>query len=255
MNDTLNYDKTCLIYHDIVYGAGIGHTMACYNYGLNYSLEQNMIWVPKKLVPGHNLNTCGRIFEEELGLPIYTDEYIEDIKKSCNYKEVLKDTHPGSADFKKTKPIFTQWYKDSRIDKTPMFLNKHKTNICMSIRRGDLAGKPDHPMFIRLKPFDYYINALEDLITVNNISDFRLIVSTDLRGHNNCLVDEMNKPHDVSSIFKKYADDLVFVPFREDEPQENQFHTFDFFHAAVAADYFIGYIPGGMSEVINLIYR
>ena len=61
-------NKKYLFYDNIVRGAGIGHTLACYNYGLNMALEKGLEYLPCETTPGHNLGPIG--MERLLNLPL-----------------------------------------------------------------------------------------------------------------------------------------------------------------------------------------
>lgn len=247
--------KKYLIFDNIVRGAGLGHTLVNYNHGLNYCIKHDLIWTPHKIIPGHCLNACGHTLEAELGLPQFSKEHIDNIRNTKNFEEIKLSTPECCIDWSLTRPVFKNWYAAAREGKKPMFLSESKTNICVSIRRGDLAGKPNHSMFWRLQPFSYYTEQLKELIKKESIEQYRLIISTDLHGHDNCIVDRHNNPHDIRDIFRDFSDDLIFVPFREDKPESNKYHTYDFLHAAISSDFFIGDSQGGYSVVIREIYR
>lgn len=245
-----------LLYDSIVRGAGLGHTMASYNYGLDYSIRGDMQWVPSRLICGHQLCSGGYVVENELGLPLFEDSFREDIIQNYLYehKEYSRDSSPVLEYSSVTSRVLKDWYIDSRKDLFPKFLSKEKANICISIRRGDLAASPHHPMRYRLQPLSYYVSELEKIIKEKSLNEYRVIISIDLRGNRDCLVDRSNIPQPVDKIFKDHLDDLIFLPFCENDPESNDHHTFDFFHAAVAADFFIG-SRSGFSHVIDRFYR
>lgn len=254
---TKNHRKRYLIYDNIVRGAGIGHTMASYNYGLDYARRNNLEWMPRKITAGHRLGHS-RCFESELGLPIISNTERDKVIKNKNMIEHVKYNNTGSPpcwDFTLTGPIYRKWYHQSRRERSSAFISPEKDNICISIRRGDLANNPDHPMWYRLSPLDDYVSLLNKVISQNNITDYRLIISTDLVDRRDTLVDRYNNPKDISVVFNEHLSDIIFLPFCESDPIESQsHHTFDFFHNCIAAQYFIG-SHSGFSNTIRDIYR
>ena len=245
-----------LLYDNLVRGAGLGHLMNCYNYGLDYSIRENMQWVPIRIRCGHYLGSSQHVIENELGLPIFEDSYRENIIKNHKYEHEKYNPKysPASESTELTGKILKDWYTTSRKGLSNKFLSQDKVNICISIRRGDIAASPNHSMKDRLLPLSYYINMLEEIIKENSISKYRIILSTDLRGHRDCLVGMDNQPHSVEKIFKNHLSDLIFLPFCESDPDSNEYHTFDFFHTATASDFFIG-SNSGFSHIIENYYR
>jgi hypothetical protein len=248
--------KKYLVYDDIVRGAGLGHIMTSYNAGLSYCIKNNLEWLPCKIKPAHDLNKYNTI-EDELGLPTILEQERVNILQNHECEHIRYGTEGGICnDFSKTGAIYRDWYSCSRKGKNSVFLSSEKVNICISIRRGDIAAAgPEHHMASRLRPLKSYVQKLKWLINEHNISNYRLIISTDLRGgHKNCLVDRNNNPKNVDDVFASYNTDLVFLPFSESLDADQKYTTFDFFHAAIASEYFIGSVSG-FSEIIKDVYR
>lgn len=239
-----------LLYDNIVRGAGLGHTLACYNYGLQLARSWDMELLTKKLIPGHGFNSMMHTtIEQELGIPIVDDEHLDKLFHS-NLVEIIPyaDHHPVENDFRSTREIFKQWYDDADNILNNR-LAKDITSITISIRRGDLAcSDRKHPMRSRLLPLNFYLDELNRILEHNEIEDYHLTVSCDTR-NGTSLVDENNNVLDVEDVFKNHLKHFTFLPSDMDGEK-----TFIFFHHAVSSDFFIS-SNSGFSKIINEVYR
>ena len=102
--------KRYLIYNNIVRGAGIGHTMGCYNYAVQISLNTGLKLIIPKIRLGHKLGDDFR-FEKFWGLDTYDDSFIKSIANDENENiEYSSDNSPHSYNFSETKSFFYDRY-------------------------------------------------------------------------------------------------------------------------------------------------
>ena len=86
-------NKKYLFYDNIVRGAGIGHTLACYAYGLHQAEQKGMIFLADKMNLGHGVKNV----EKFLGLKDFTQERQELLKRNkdlISFQHYKKAEHP-----------------------------------------------------------------------------------------------------------------------------------------------------------------
>ena len=248
--------KKYLFYDDLVRGAGLGHTMCCYIYGLELACKKNIIYMPDILRAGHSFNILdpGSI-ENFLGLPDcrqsrsdvqkkYPD-LILNIPKTDQWSETI-----DAANFSQASKIFL---KDCYKNKRRLVLNnlfKHDTiNIAITIRRGDIVApenqKGQHRN--RLKNEEYYLDIAKLVIQENKLKNYHIHIYSDgSRNQKDQYVDTNNNPLDIKALFLNHFD-AVSLYLGNNDPRVTMSH----FQHCVAADYFIASISG-FSRLISI---
>ena len=157
-----------LFYDNIVRGAGLGHSLSCYNYGLNMALGKGLEFLPCRIQAGHGFKD-GAI-ESLLGLPESQkrrDFIIQADPSAVEHVRYCPTDNGTSHDLTATRSILRRWYYESRKEYDTMLSKDHNVaNITICIRRGDIACGLAHPMQGRLRPNRWYVAALEK----NNIT-------------------------------------------------------------------------------------
>ena len=243
--------KKYLFYDNLVRGAGIGHTLACYNFGLQESMAQKLIYLPLQMRAGHGLGHTG-LMENLLGLPecALCRSNLQTLEPEAIQKiELSSDAPPTSADFSSTEKYFLDHYKYKRIS-APSHLNKKKTNITISIRRGDIVRDAAHQFKDRLLPDSYYVAALEYAIDLYNLRDFHITIYSDAdwgKGY----VNEKGETASVDELFKKFKGTFAYIPGNS---RNSPLNTLSTFQDCVDAEIFIGSISG-FCQAISLYQR
>ena len=242
--------KKYLFYDNIVRGAGLGHSLACYNYGLRKAITEGLIYFPSRIRAGHGLGNKGLI-ESLLGLP--NNESSRSLIKSLQPEAVvetnLEENPPTSSDFSSTEKFFLDHYKYKNII-APSYLDPAKTNIAISIRRGDIASKAAKQFQDRLLPDNYYVAALDYVIDLYNLNNFHITIYSDADGGTG-YINEEGEPSNIEELFGKFKNRVTYVPGNSKNCPLNTLSTFQ---DCVDAEIFIGSISG-FCQAISLYQR
>lgn len=184
-----------LLYKDIVRGAGVGHTFACYNYAVNMSIIENRQLVVPTIIMGHNL-PLGK-FEAFFGLESPIDMPLDNIK----IIEYSSSNSSYSLDFTKSETFFLDKYIEA---KSPKNFSDHnvpnKINISIHIRRGDILNKPKE-YADRIISDVWYRDTLLDILELEgcNIENTHVNIYSEIT--NGIYYNEKQEPTSLSSIF------------------------------------------------------
>lgn len=238
--------KKYLIYDNLVRGAGIGHSLACYNYGLNMAQDKGLKFLPSLLQLGHGVGGGG-VLESFLGLPNCTAEreaVLNNYAPLVHHENYDPRVNPTSSDFSKTKSYFRKAYKNVSTRECP-HLNLNIINIAVSIRRGDIAMFPHSGHKGRLLPDIYFLRALDYVIGQLNSSNFFVNIYSDGDWKGN-YINEKGEKVDPNSLFSKYKDRFAFH-----STHKSGNTTLSQFHSCIVSDIYIASISG-FSQAIQL---
>ena len=202
-----------LFYDNLVKGAGLGHLLATYNYGLTLAQKSNLIFMPCEIICGHGF-AKGEV-EKNLGLGDFKEQRKEILNwdfESIHHIPYQRSDNPVCADFSLTRDYFRQCYSERKVfHKNLLNTDPEITNITISIRRGDLAtAGPSHPMWNRLKPSSWYLNTLEKVLDEHQIPSYRLLVFSDGDYETGQFADEYGQPENPKEVFKNHQKDFIF---------------------------------------------
>lgn len=248
--------KKYLFYDDLVHGAGLGHTMCCYVYGLELAYKKNIIYMPDILRAGHGFDKLelGTI-ESFLGLPDHRQKRLA-IKKEASH---LIFNFPKTNQWSETVAFinFSQaskkFLKDSYQNKRRLLLdNLFETdviNIAISIRRGDIVS-PENKTGLhknRLKNEQYYIDIAKEVVNENKLKNYHIHIYSDGAKHQtDQYVDINNNPLDIKALFLNHFN-KVSLYLGNNNPKV----TISHFQHCIDADYFIGSVSG-FSRLISI---
>ena len=248
-----------LFYDALVRGAGLGHTMCRYIYGLELAQKKKMIYMPDIIRAGHGFHTLelGTI-ESFLGLPDYRQKRL-DIKKDSGlilnipYQHELANASIEIFNFSSESKAFL---KDCFQNKRRLlFDNLFATdiiNIAISIRRGDIVS-PENKTGShknRLKNEQYYIDIAKAVVNENKLKNYHIHIYSDgARHQTDQYVDINNNILDIKQLFLNHFNS-VSVYIANHKPKETMSH----FQHCVDADYFIGSISG-FSQLISIFRK
>lgn len=241
--------KKYLIYDNLVRGAGIGHSLACYNYGLNMAQEKGLKFLPSLLQLGHGVGGGGAL-ENFLGLPNYTAEREEALRDSphlVQHENYHPTVNPTSEDYSKTKKYFLEAYKGVCREPSSL-LHPTLINITISIRRGDIVLTNAGGHKDRLLPDSYYVSALDHVIENLGSTNFFITIYSDGDRQGN-YINHTGESVDINDLFSKYKNQLRFVAVHTAARATEE--TFLQLHTCVSSDIYIGSISG-FSQVIQL---
>jgi len=241
--------KKYLIYDNLVKGAGIGHSLCSYAYGMELAQKKNLIYIPNLMTCGHGLGDNG-FLENLLGLPIYFNErkaLLSNAISEVEHIEYKNDEEQPTIDFLRHKDKFLDFFKSSQLAKSKTSL-QNSFNISITIRRGDIAihYPKNHPFRTRLRSTHFYLNALKKIISDCRLKDFHIHIFTDSR-HEYC-VDEFGKKQDYLDVFKEFKGKInINIDNRSKDGVFNAMST------CIYSNIFIGSISG-FSDIICM-YR
>ena len=112
-------NKKYLIYNNLVRGSGLGHFFLSYNYGLDYSIKNNLEYLPALSRLGHGLGYTQGLVEEYLGLPICEEKRKEVLKNEFDLCEIVEYTNnnPVFGLFGSTLHLYRDWYFNKSKDR------------------------------------------------------------------------------------------------------------------------------------------
>lgn len=246
-----------LFYDALVRGAGLGHTMCRYIYGLELAQKKKMIYMPDIIRAGHGFHTLelGTI-ESFLGLPDYRQKRL-DIKKDSGlilnipYQHELANASIEIFNFSSESKAFL---KDCFQNKRRLlFDNLFATdiiNIAISIRRGDIVS-PENKTGShknRLKNEQYYIDIAKAVVNENKLKNYHIHIYSDgSRNWPDQYVDINDNPLNIKDLFLNYFD-KVSLHLGKNDPKVAMSH----FQHCTDADYFIG-STSGFSDLISIL--
>tara|TARA_R100000008_G_scaffold86896_1_gene82581 strand:- start:9692 stop:10531 length:840 start_codon:yes stop_codon:yes gene_type:complete len=240
-----------LIYDNIIRGAGLGHTLVSYNYGLNIALSQNLVFLPPLMSLGHGLGNNGMV-ENFLGLNDFStarNHARSNFPSLCDehsYNQ-LKGGKPTLESFEKTRNYFMDHYKYRRLI-LENHLKPQVTNITVTIRRGDVAMEPHYEgsaFKTRLRPDEYYLRVLDYIIQKQNLKDFFINIYSDGDWADGYINDKGEKVN-INRLFSKYKNRFNYFPSKK-----NAERTLTQLQNCIESDICIASISG-FSQIIGL---
>ena len=183
-------NKKYLIYNNLVQGSGLGHFFLSYNYGLDYSIKNNLEYLPALSSLGHGLGHTEGLVEEYLGFPICEEKRKEVLENEFNLCEIVEYTNnpPLFGFFSSTLNLYRDWYFN-KSKKVPVFIDNNKFNITASIRRGDLMSNSEGHKYRIWGSSDYYFRSVIN----KNIPDhdnYSIHIFSDGDGTSNNYIDD-----------------------------------------------------------------
>jgi len=236
--------KKYLFYDNCVRGAGIGHLLRTYNYGLIQSIKSNLIFMPPRVDAGHGIGKTGNL-ELFLGLGDYEEER-KIIEKSKPH-EILyipyngNETNPTFVDFSLTKNYFRDKYKHKQgVTPTLFSVNKETTKISICIRRGEIAMNfpKDHYYRKRLLPDKYFVNVLQNVLEKYNIKQYEVIIFSDGNRKEGEYINDKNELVDIMRLFGDFNNVTYF------SSSMDAVRTFTQFDNIIRSDIHIASITG-----------
>tara|TARA_Y100001938_G_C8097516_1_gene439141 strand:+ start:2813 stop:3679 length:867 start_codon:yes stop_codon:yes gene_type:complete len=256
----MTFSKQYLFYDEIVKGAGIGHTLCCYVFGLEVANRLKLEYLPCNIMAGHGLSDVERF----LGLEDFSEkrksiskefpQKIFHIKYQQNFPQ---GTIPISNWGPKYNKLIRESYQSRKL-KHRSLLKQNAVNIAVSIRRGDVVFYP--PEYAnnfrdRLRPDQFYRDAINNIIDLHNVDKYFINVFSDGMKRSNYYVDENGKSVSKKELLQNLHEHseihLSDIKGNGDKPGSRNI-TFEHLQNCVEADIFIGSISG-FSELINVL--
>lgn len=201
--------KKYLIYNNVVRGAGLGHTMCCYNYAVQMAINQNCELIVPRLVLGHNLGNNFE-FETFFGLDRFDENKIKELmllnKDNIELIE-YNSLNPCSGSFLKSKIFFYEKYltaQKTNFTKYKNHNNPNKTNISIHIRRGDIVRNKSKAIYYnsRILPDLWFKQSLDSLLRLKDLKskDININIYSETQP-NGIYHNENAEPFDLKKIF------------------------------------------------------
>jgi len=236
-----------LFYDNIMRGAGIGHTLACYAYGLDLAKQKGMKFLAGEMELGHGVKNV----ETFLGLEKFSEErqrLFNTNKEAIFFENYIKSTHPTTAIL--NWPQYIKDYFHDRYHKHRKVTNSHIQkgcfNIAVAIRRGDIINNPNFKD--RVLPDSYYREKVNCVLNRLNPSSYRINIYSDGAQKSNSYINENGKETSLKKILPALHSEarLYLGEYKHEK-------TFEMIQNCVQSDYFIG-SKSGLSKLI-MIYR
>jgi hypothetical protein len=206
----LNHERY-LIYNNIVRGAGVGHTLSCYNYAIQLALQEKLQLIVPRTHLGHEAGSNFQ-FENFFGLDCYTPEQIQDFvtitpKEDIVVVEYSTEKNPSNSYYTKTKDFFLNRY----LKAYPLLKEKYKNhivpgkiNIAMHIRRGDIVANKnylEHHKY-RILSDKWWRDSFDKILISKkyDLSDIHLNIYSEL-GKNGLYYNEKAEQFDLKKVF------------------------------------------------------
>lgn len=230
-------------------GAGIGHTLSCYNYGLKQAIASNQEYLPCPVQIGHGIKRDGDI-ERFLGLPDCSArrQHLNDSRSEyIDRVEYTYGKHGSDDDFTSTQ----DWFRarlPQPLKAPPYPLSSTQTNITISIRRGDAFSD-------RKLECGYYLKCLKLIVATKKITSPHISVFSDGDGNGN-YIDQEGRPASLRKVFKDFHI-TSYIPPTSNKPNyevgvtECTFRTMS---TILNSDIFIGSISG-FTTALSLYYN
>ena len=249
---TMDSNKKYLFYDDIVRGAGIGHTLCCYAFGLEMANRLELEYLPSKIKPGHGLSEA----EKFLGLEDFEEKRFtleqECPQKIYHIKYESRNNQPAIPISKWSKYVrqyIQSAYKNNSLKQNNL-LKEDCTNIAVSIRRGDVV---DYVTSFRdrLRPDKFYRKSIKEVIKLHNVDKYFINIFSDGKKGANYYVDENGKRVEKKELLPDHYENSKITCSDHTTPNKIGSRNIAFEHLqnCVNADIFIGSISG-YSELI-----
>lgn len=239
--------KRYLFYDNIIKGAGIGHTLACYAYGLNLSRQKGINFLADRMILGHGVKNL----EEFLGLKDFRQErerLLKSNKELIFFNNYKMGEHPAipilSWPRNVKKYFYDRYHKHRKVANS--HIQKGCFNIAVAIRRGDIINNPN--LKDRVLPDSYYRERVNCVLNKLNPSSYRINIYSDGAQNSNSYINEDGKKTSLKKILPELHSEarLYLGEYKHEK-------TFEMIQNCVQSDYFIG-SKSGLSKLI-MIYR
>tara|TARA_Y100000592_G_scaffold18799_1_gene28761 strand:- start:16234 stop:17061 length:828 start_codon:yes stop_codon:yes gene_type:complete len=248
-------NKKYLFYDDIVRGAGIGHTLCSYIFGLELSKKINLEYLPCKIKPGHGLSDI----EKYLGLQNFEERReqliksnpneIFHIKYNKNFSQSCVPMNSWNSD--QCKFIQDKYGRAKHPDSN--YIKKDFVNIAVSIRRGDVVHYKSS-FKNRLMPDSFYRNSISFLLSSLNIDKYFINIFSDGALREAHYVNENGEHIELEKLIPEFHDNasMNLSDHSGGSTPGLRNITFDHMWACVNSDIFLGSISG-FSELICIL--
>ena len=248
----MNSNKEYLFYDDIVRGAGIGHTLCCYAFGLEMANRLNLEYLPSKIKAGHGLSEV----EKFLGLEDFEEKRLaleqECPQKIYHIKYQMRDNQPAIPLIKWSKYVMQyiqNSYKNNSLKQNNL-LKENTTNITVSIRRGDIVHYKN-TFKDRLRPDEFYRDSIDKIIHLYDLDKYFINIFSDGAKGGNYYVNEKGERVEKEALLPKHHknSEITCSDHTNSGKAGSRNIAFEHLQNCVNSDIFLGSISG-YSELI-----
>ncbi len=249
------FRKKYLLYDDIVRGAGIGHTLWSYIFGLELSNKLGLEYLPCKIKAGHGLSDLEKFLgldDHEARRKLISEKYpseILNIQYNKSFPQGITLTKDWSDAHRK---LIRDSYHNKREEQKNLS-KQNVTNIAASIRRGDVVHYTTK-FKERLATDEFYRKSINQILSSHNIEKYFINVFSDGAKGANYYVNENGEKVNKEQLLPEHYEnaEINCSDHNEGNTAGSRNITFEHLQNCVNADIFLGSVSG-FSELICVL--